>query len=205
MVQSNGQFGDNGLTVTTPNGLHKEKSPILRVLRNMVKSSDSRDTANSEHVTTDSGKGESEHESLSSHHQVTNNNYRYAPIKIQISKKNSILRQKSILTRLKYQFSIQQTIQESRFGPNCVSECSMNGHSDQCWLIEFPRHFPRTQRSLDYHRSQGLIHFTTLKLTTHNSNHTRSTTPEVTGPRGTTLRIRDCAKYFKSTVKSTVN
>ena len=54
-------------------------------------------------------------------------------------------------------FSIQQTIQESRFGPNCVSECSMNGHSDQCWLIEFPRHFPRTQRSLDYHRSQGLI------------------------------------------------
>ena len=48
----------------------------------MVKSSDSRDTANSEHVTTDSGKGESEHESLSSHHQVTNNNYMYenAPI-----------------------------------------------------------------------------------------------------------------------------
>ena len=81
MVQSNGQFGDNGLTVTTPNGLNKEKSPILRVLRNMVKSSDSRDTANSEHVTTDSGKGESEHESLSSHHQVTNNNYRYRPIK----------------------------------------------------------------------------------------------------------------------------
>ena len=82
MVQSNGQFGDNGLTVTTPSGLNKDKSPILRVLRNMVKSSDSRDTANSEHVTTDSGKGESEHESLSSHHQVTNNNYRYenAPI-----------------------------------------------------------------------------------------------------------------------------
>ena len=77
VVQSNGQFGDNGLTVTTPNGLNKDKSPILRVLRNMVKSSDSRDTANSEHVTTDSGKGESEHESLSSHHQVTNNNYRY--------------------------------------------------------------------------------------------------------------------------------
>lgn len=198
MVQSNGQFGDNGLTVTTPNGLHKEKSPILRVLRNMVKSSDSRDTANSEHVTTDSGKGESEHESLSSHHQVTNNNYRYAPIKIQISKKNSILRQKSILTRLKYQFSIQQTIQESRFGPNCVSECSMNGHSDQCWLIEFPRHFPRTQRSLDYHRSQGLIHLTTLKLITLGVPHPRR-------PRGTTLRIRDCAKYFKSTVKSTVN
>ena len=81
VVQSNGQFGDNGLTVTTPNGLNKEKSPILRVLKNMVKSSDSRDTANSEHVTTDSGKGESEHESLSSHHQVTNNNYRYRPIK----------------------------------------------------------------------------------------------------------------------------
>ena len=58
-----------------------------------------------------------------------------------------------------FSFSIQQTIQESRFGPNCVSECSMNGHSDQCWLIEFPRHFPRTQRSLDYHRSQGLIQF----------------------------------------------
>ena len=77
VVQSNGQFGmDNGLTVTTPNEMNKEKSPILRVLRNMVKSSDSRDTANSEHVTTDSGKGESEHESLSSHHQVTNNNYR---------------------------------------------------------------------------------------------------------------------------------
>ena len=82
VVQSNGQFGDNGLTVTTPNGLNKEKSPILRVLKNMVKSSDSRDTANSEHVTTDSGKGESEHESLSSHHQVTNNNYRYIPVQI---------------------------------------------------------------------------------------------------------------------------
>ena len=83
VVQSNGQFGDNGLTVTTPNGLNKEKSPILRVLKNMVKSSDSRDTANSEHVTTDSGKGESEHESLSSHHQVTNNNYRYGPVHCQ--------------------------------------------------------------------------------------------------------------------------
>ena len=88
VVQSNGQFGDNGLTVTTPNGLNKEKSPILRVLRNMVKSSDSRDTANSEHVTTDSGKGESEHESLSSHHQVTNNNYRYRPIKTKFRGKN---------------------------------------------------------------------------------------------------------------------
>ena len=199
MVQSNGQFGDNGLTVTTPNGLNKEKSPILRVLKNMVKSSDSRDTANSEHVTTDSGKGESEHESLSSHHQVTNNNYRYGPVKIPNSRgirgskpipgiqtrfegsrteqfapvKALAVRGFLTLTIPKYKFSIQQTIQESRFGPNCVSECSMNGHSDQCWLIEFPRHFPRTQRSLDYHRSQGLIHFTrtyytkiTTKITT---------------------------------------
>ena len=51
--------------------------------------------------------------------------------------------------QLKSPFSIQQTIQESRFGPNCVSECSMNGHSDQCWLIELPRHFPRSQKT-DY-------------------------------------------------------
>ena len=183
MVQSNGQFGDNGLTVTTPNGLNKEKSPILRVLRNMVKSSDSRDTANSEHVTTDSGKGESEHESLSSHHQVTNNNYRYGHIKNSNFDKNSISIQKSILKSLKYQFSIQQTIQESRFGPNCVSECSMNGHSDQCWLIEFPRHFPRTQRSLDYHRSQGLIHFTQTDSLHSNLPHTIQTTLGVLHPR----------------------
>ena len=111
VVQSNGQFGDNGLTVTTPNGLHKEKSPILRVLRNMVKSSDSRDTANSEHVTTDSGKGESEHESLSSHHQVTNNNYRYAPIKIQISRKTQF-RDKIHTDQTK--ISIQYSTDDSR-------------------------------------------------------------------------------------------
>ena len=104
VVQSNGQFGDNGLTVTTPNGLNKEKSPILRVLRNMVKSSDSRDTANSEHVTTDSGKGESEHESLSSHHQVTNNNYRYGPVKARISSKILNFEQK-IYTKISIQYS----------------------------------------------------------------------------------------------------
>ena len=104
MVQSNGQFGDNGLTVTTPNGLNKEKSPILRVLRNMVKSSDSRDTANSEHVTTDSGKGESEHESLSSHHQVTNNNYRYGPVKARISSKILNFEPK-IYTKISIQYS----------------------------------------------------------------------------------------------------
>merc|ERR1719285_22188 len=81
----------------------------------MTKHNESQETNGSEPH--DSGKGESEHESLSSHNQNT--------------------------------YSIQQTIQESRFGPNCVSECSMNGHSDQCWLIELPRHFPRSQKT-DY-------------------------------------------------------
>lgn len=114
------------------NQVIQERSPILRVLRQMTKHNESQETNGSEPH--DSGKGESEHESLSSHNQ---NTYR--------SDKPAVVAGKPWRTL----FSIQQTIQESRFGPNCVSECSMNGHSDQCWLIEMPRHFPRSQKT-DY-------------------------------------------------------
>lgn len=76
---------------------------------------------------------------------------RYHPtIKIHIGSNEGLqLEQSQYRFYNKHYFSIQQTIQESRFGPNCVSECSMNGHSDQCWLIEMPRHFPRSNKT-DY-------------------------------------------------------
>ena len=54
------------------NQVIQERSPILRVLRQMTKHNESQETNGSEPH--DSGKGESEHESLSSHNQ---NTYRF--------------------------------------------------------------------------------------------------------------------------------
>ena len=68
MVNNNGTTNVNRFRSMT-NQVIQERSPILRVLRQMTKHNESQETNGSEPH--DSGKGESEHESLSSHNQNT--------------------------------------------------------------------------------------------------------------------------------------
>ena len=67
---------------------------------------DSNET-NSDHIT-DSGKGESEHGSFS-----------FNNLQAETSKRNH---------------TIHSVLSQSKFGPHCVQECGIYGHSDSCWL-----------------------------------------------------------------------
>lgn len=88
--------------------------------------------SNSDHIT-DSGKGESEHESF------TSNNL------------NGALQVQNMPLQSKNNHTIRSVINQSKFGPHCVQECGIYGHSDSCWLNNITLVTSRSRRE---HKSQ---------------------------------------------------